>query len=84
MPILTRTITCNLPYEEDVLQRLETMHTKQPFEDWDDVSDAVKDIILEYTYQEAYDFFYDEIDNYANDIADTFLETHPKIKKWWQ
>lgn len=84
MQILTRTITCNLPYEEDVLERLEIKHKEQPFKEWDDVVDTIHDMILEYTYQEAYDFFYDEVDDYANEIADTFLKTHSEIEKWWQ
>ncbi len=80
MLVLTRTITCNLPDDGDILELLEAKHKEQPFKDYDDVFQAIQDIILDDTDDEAYDYFFNDIQDYSEDIADTFLESHSEIE----
>lgn len=83
MVTLTRTITCSLPDKEDVLKHLEAEHKKQHFKNDDDVYDEIQDVIVDYIDFAAYDFLCSDIDEYSDDIKNTFLDTHPEIERWY-
>ena len=79
MPILTRTITCDLLDKEEVLNGLEVAHKKRPFISYNDVFGAVLNVLFNCTEDEIYKLFFNDIENYAIDITGTFLDSHPGI-----
>jgi len=80
MLTLTRTITCNLPDDGDILDALEAAHEKLPFKNYDDVFGAIQEMILNCTDDEAYDYFFNDIQDDSEDITGSFLESHPEIE----
>lgn len=79
MLTLSHIITCNLPDAEEVLKLLEAQHEEQPFIKYNDILQAVHDIVSDDADEEAYDFFYDKIMDYSVNITGDFWDSHPEI-----